>query len=99
MLQIPISATPSQALNIQLGGQPCKINIYQKSTGLFLDLFLNNAPIVTSSLCYDRVKIIRHKYLPFIGDLAFADTQGTNDPYYTGFGTRYVLVYLEAGDV
>ncbi|MCP1257899.1 phage baseplate plug family protein [Acetobacter lambici] len=29
------------------------------------------------------------------GDLAFADTQGTQDPDYTGLGSRFVLVYAE----
>jgi hypothetical protein len=98
MLQIPISAAPSQSLSAQLGGQQCQIKVYQKSTGVFLDLSVNNARVVTAKLCLDRVKLVRRKYLGFIGDLAFVDTQGRNDPDYTGFGSRYLLVYLEASD-
>jgi hypothetical protein len=42
---------------------------------------------------------VRDLYLGFSGDLFFADTQGTNDPYYTDLGTRYLLVYVTPGEV
>jgi hypothetical protein len=99
MLQIPISATPSQSLSVQLAGQQCQIKIYAKSSGVFLDLSVNNTPIRTAVLCMDRVKLVRHPYLGFIGDMTFVDTQGKHDPDYTGFGSRYVLTYLEASDL
>ena len=99
MLQIPISAVPSQSLSVQLAGQQCQISVYQKSTGVFMDLSANGVPIVSAMLCLDRVKLVRHPYLEFIGDLAFVDTQGAQDPDYTGFGARYLLIYLEASDL
>lgn len=99
MLQIPISAVPSQALTVLLGGQLCRINLYQKSTGVFLDLLANNAPIVTAALCLDRARVVRHKYLGFLGDLAMVDTKGKSDPDYSGFGSRYMLVYLDPTDL
>lgn len=99
MLQISLSAVPSQSLSVQLAGQQCQIDVYQKSTGVFLDLSVNNAPIVTAMLCLDRVTLVRHRHLGFIGDLAFVDTQGAADPDYTGFGARYLLIYLEASEL
>ncbi|WP_420868164.1 phage baseplate plug family protein [Collimonas pratensis] len=99
MLHIPIAATPSQMLSATLGGQQCQISIYQKSTGVYLDLSVVNAPVITAKICQDRVALVRHAYLGFIGDLAFCDTQGVTDPDYSGFGTRYVLIYLEASDL
>lgn len=99
MLQIPISAVPSQSLTAMLGGQLCQIKLYQKSTGVYLDLAVNDAPIVTASLCVDRARLVRHEYLGFTGDLVVVDTAGTSDPDYAGFGTRYVLMYLEAEDL
>ena len=95
MLQIPIKATPSQTLSVILGGQDCKISIRQKSTGVFLDLLVADSPVIMSQLCLDRVMLVRHPYLGFIGDLAFVDTQGVTDPAYSGFGDRYRLVYTE----
>lgn len=96
---IPLQAVPSQTLSVMLGGQNCQIEVYQKTTGVYLDLYINNAPIITTVLCRDRVRLIRQPYFGFIGDLTFADTQGANDPDYTGLGGRFELVYLEAVDL
>jgi hypothetical protein len=66
---------------------------------LFLDLYVLNNPIITGSICLDRVNAVRNGYNGFIGGLAFIDTQGKSDPEYTGLGSRYVFVYLEASDI
>lgn len=99
MLIVPLAAKPSQTLSILLANQNCQIAVYQKTTGLYLDLSTNNAAVKTGIICRDRVKLIRHAYLGFTGDLAFFDTQGTSDPTYDGLGARYQLVYLEASDL
>jgi hypothetical protein len=90
---------PSQSLTVLLSSQNCQINVYEKSTGVFLDLYVNNAPIMTGVICRDRVLLVREDYLGFVGDLAFYDTQGTSDPTNSGFGTRYLLVYLAESDL
>jgi len=94
MQTIPLAAVPSQTLTVILGGQNCKIAIYQKTEGLFLDLSVSGSSIVSGVICEDRIKLVRYDYLGFAGDLAFVDMQGTLNPYYTGFGTRYKLVYI-----
>lgn len=99
MLTIPLQPTPSQSLSIVLANQNCQINVYQKSTGMFLDLAVSNAALIDAVICLDRVRMVREKYLGFIGDLAFVDTQGTSDPVYSGLGARYQLIYLEASDL
>lgn len=99
MLVIPLSAVPSKKLTTLLANQNCQIKVYQKTTGVYLDLYVNNAPIVTGVVCRDRVALVRDSYLGFVGDLSFFDTQGTSDPSYEGFGSRFQLVYLEASDL
>jgi hypothetical protein len=99
MLQIPLTTTPSQTLSVMLGGQNCQLAIRQKSTGVFLDVSVAGRPVVLSALCLDRVRLVRRQHLGFAGDLAFVDTQGRTDPQYTGLGTRYQLVYVEAEDL
>lgn len=99
MQTIPLQAVPSQSLSVLLSGQNCQLAVYQKSTGLFLDLSMNNAPVLTTVICRDRVRLIRQSYHGFAGDLAFVDTQGKSDPDYTGLAGRFALVYLEAGDL
>src|SRR6185312_6044554 len=99
MMEIPIQAVPSQSLNVVLAGQNCLVSIYQKSTGVFADLAVNGVTLLTAVLCYNCNRIVRRAYIGFVGDLAFIDTQGTDDPVSTGFGTRWRLLYLEAGDI
>jgi hypothetical protein len=99
MLILPLAARASQKFSVLLAGQNCQIAVYQKTTGLYLDLAVNNAPIKSGVICRDRVLLIRHAYLGFVGDLTFFDTQGVDDPQYSGLGSRWQLVYLEAGDL
>lgn len=90
---IPLVAVPSQTLSVQLGEQKCRINVYQKLTGLYLDLYADDVAIGVGILCHDRVWLIRDAYLGFTGDLAFVDTQGTGDPDYTGLADRFSLLW------
>lgn len=95
MLEIPIAAVPSQTLSVLLAGQNCQLSIRHKTTGIYLDLSVDNTPITLSSLCLDRVRLVRRPYRGFKGDLAFVDTQGVLDPQFSGFGDRWRLVYIE----
>ena len=103
MLVIPTQAVASQTFRAILGGQACRIALYQKSTGLFCDLYVNDVLIVAGVLCLAGVKMVRSLYLAFAGDLAIFDTQlgaagvAGFDPeqvHYTGLGGRYFLAYL-----
>lgn len=94
MLRIPIPPKPAISFAITLGGQRCQIKIRQLTTGVFMDLAVAGVPVVSTAICLDRVRIVRYKYLGFIGDLVFFDTQGKTDPQFAGFGSRYQLVYI-----
>lgn len=96
---IPLTGIPAQRLFVVLNGQSCTIRVYQKSTGLYLDLVLGGTTILSGVLCRDRVRCVRQAYLGFVGDLAFMDTQGSDDPEYSGLGSRWELMYLEEGDL
>ena len=90
MLQIPLSAVPSQTLSIVLDGQSCQIAIYQKqpitdeygvAAGLFFDLIVGGVPIINTARCLDRTPILQDKrYLvdPLnMGEFMFLDTLAT----------------------
>jgi len=98
-LIIPLQPVPSQILSVVLDNQNCQISIYQRFFGLYLDLVVNAIPVRAGASCLNNNRIIRYKYLPFIGDLVFFDTQGSNDPDFTGLGGRYQFAYLEAADL
>lgn len=99
MRKIPLRAVPAQAFSVVLGGQNCQVSVYQKSTGVYLDLQVNHEPVAMAVLCHDRVWLIREAYSGFVGDLSFVDTQGRDDPVYTGFGGRFQLMYREGTDL
>lgn len=99
MQVVPTQALPYQTFAVQLAGQPCVLNIYQKTHGLFMDLYVSGILVVGGVICENLNRIVRNSYLGFIGDFVFGDTQGTSDPIYTGLGTKYILVYLEVIDL
>lgn len=98
MLIVPLQPVPSQAVTVLLGGQPSQIDLYQKSTGLFLDLRVSDAPIIVGTVCLNRVPVVRSVYLGFAGDLMLFDTMGASDPDFTGLGSRFLLAYLTPAD-
>ncbi|MGF6604919.1 hypothetical protein P3T23_009675 [Paraburkholderia sp. GAS448] len=95
MLTIPLAAIASQSLSVNLAQQNCGINVYQKSTGLYLDLYVSGNLIMSGVLCRDFVYLVREAYLGFTGDLTFIDAEGADDPQYSGLGSRWQLVYIE----
>jgi hypothetical protein len=97
-LIVPLAAVAAQRLRTTLGRQACRINLYQKPRGLFLDLLVNDALVLGGAICLDRKVIVRDLYFNFIGDLAFVDTQGRDDPASLGLGTRWLLFYLAPAD-
>lgn len=93
-LRIPLVARASQVLSVTLGTQRCRIAVYQKSTGLYFDLSVAGSPVVAGIKCCNLTDLVRNSYAAFTGQIAFVDTMGTEDPDYTGLGTRFQLVYV-----
>lgn len=100
MIAVPLNAVPSQKGYAVLANQNAQISVYQKRTGLYFDLSLNSVPVVTARMCLNLNRLLLgSNYTGFVGDFCFVDTQGSNDPDYTGLGGRYTLLYLEASDL
>lgn len=95
--RIPLNPLPSQVLSVQLGAQSCRIAVRQRRTGLFVDLYVQDAPIALGMKAIDRKFMVRAAYTGFIGDLFFVDTQGEQDPFYTGLGSRWQLAWDSDG--
>jgi hypothetical protein len=97
---IALQAVPSQTLGVVLAGQACGLSVYQKTTGLYLDLTLNQQPVVSGALCLSGARLVRDGYLGLVGDLAFFDAFGRGeDPVYGGLGTQFFLAYLAASEL
>lgn len=85
------------------------VDAYGVAAGLFFDLTVNGVPIVNTELCLDRTELLLdRRYLGVEGEFMFLDTLATeggpptfngSPPYYTGLGSQFVLLYLEAADL
>jgi len=99
MQQVPVTDIPSQTFSIALGGQSCRLTLRTFTTGLYCDLYIDDALVLAGAICENRNRIVRNSYLGFEGDLMFVDTQGMDDPSSPGLGARFLLLYLEAADL
>lgn len=99
MLLIPTQSLARQELQVQLSGQNVSLTIAQNAYGLFMDVYLDGALLVGGVICENLNRIVRMGYTGFVGDLAFIDTEGTDDPIYTGLGTRFLLAYFAASEL
>ncbi|WP_233868735.1 phage baseplate plug family protein [Paraburkholderia adhaesiva] len=99
MQTVPLAAVPSQRLSVALAQQNCGLALYQKRTGLYLDLYVAGNLVMAGVLCRTGVYLVREAYLGFAGDLVFTDTAGSDDPDYTGLGSRWPLLYVQASAV
>lgn len=99
MLIIPLQSVPSQVVGVTLNGQNVRVAVYQLATGLFCDVYLGDALLIGGVIAQNINRIVRDLYLGFIGDLLFVDTQGSDDPDYSGLGARWVLCYLTPEEI
>jgi len=101
---IPTKPVPAQVIQCTLGNQRVRIQLQQRPTGLFADVYLADVLVIAGMLCRVGVNLFQSSYLGFVGNLAFFDTQSdtpglipgtdTGRVSYQGLGGRYFLGYL-----
>jgi hypothetical protein len=99
MQNISLKPLKAQEVNVNLAGQSVTLRIVQRSTGLFMDIGVDNLWIAQGVLCLNCNKIVRYPYLKFSGEIFFADTKGSFDPVYDELGTRFKLFYATAEEM
>jgi len=90
---ISVQPVKGQKINVNLDAQRVTLRISQRSTGLYMDVAVNDRWVVQGVLCLNGNKIVRYPYLGFRGELFFCDTKGIDDPYYSELGNRFKLYY------
>ncbi len=97
MLTIPLAAAPSQTLAVTVVGQAVQISLRTLGAHLYFSMTTSGQPVVVTRICRNRQRLlVDAAYRGFVGDFSFIDTQGDTDPVYTGLGSRFLLVYLDA---
>ncbi len=99
MQNISLKPMKAQEVSVNLDGQAVTLRIAQRTTGLFMDVGVDNRWIAQGVLCLNCNKIVRYPYLKFKGELFFADTKGSLDPVYDELGTRFKLFYATAEEM
>ena len=95
ILTIPIQQIPDQVFYVTLGEQECEIHLYLRFRYMYMDLIVDDKTLFQGKICLNGVNMVEHEYLGFKGQLKFVDTQGFDDPYYTGFDERWFLTYVQ----
>lgn len=108
MQVIPLRAEPNQSLLVVLAGQNCALRLETREIGtgvlrpgdlsLYAGLDVEDRPVFSGRICREGVPLKRAEYLPFAGDLVFIDMTGEEDPQWSGLGTRWRLLYLDADE-
>lgn len=95
MVIVPLKAVPSQTEQIGLAGQSALITLRTIGNLLYFSL----EGVVVNRIIRDRARLlVDAEYHGFVGDFAMIDTQGRDDPKYTGLVARWQLVYYDAGE-
>jgi hypothetical protein len=108
--QINIADLYSQTVQFTIANQNTLLNIYQKTSSapgqatindawLYMDVYLNNSLIIGGVVCQNMNRIIRGVYLGYVGDFAWYDTQGVNNPTAPGLNSRYLLLYFTPDEI
>lgn len=102
ILIIPIRPITNQSLNVVLNGQNCTIDLLTRGGNTFLNLFVNNSPIVQGRKL-SLTKVVPYEYLQtkFVGNLALLnnDLNIKDNPDYTKFGISQSLIYYQKSDL
>ena len=55
MQEISLSPSLSQKVYVTLGGQNCAIKLHQRSTGFYIDLYVDDTAIMQGVLCLNCI--------------------------------------------
>lgn len=94
---IPLARVPSQKILVTLDGQGCTLVLRSLGGRQYLSLSVDSVPVFYNVLMVDRIPLKKYSYLPFSGDIAPVDMQGSSDPDWQQWGTRFQLVYDSDG--
>jgi len=98
MQTIPIQAVANQIVKVVLDGQNCQILIAQRNEDIFVDVNVNGVDLVCNAIARDSVPLVCREYAGFSGQLMFIDSSAADDPQFSGFGSRWFLVYLSESE-
>jgi hypothetical protein len=97
MLNIPLMAVPSQRLQTKIDGKTYSLTLTQRTTGMFIDVYVDGVAVCLGVVCIDRAPITS---LGFDGAFVFIDnTNSSANPEYSLLNDSVFLYYLTADEL
>jgi hypothetical protein len=97
IVEVPLSALPSQELSLVLGNQDVTVRVLTRGDYLYLDVLKESTPVIQGQLIVTNQNLLPSGLADFIGNFQVVDINGNSDPVYTGLGTQYRLLYSDEG--
>ena len=97
MLNIPLMTVPSQRLQTKIDGKTYALTLTQRTTGMFIDVYVDGVAVCLGVVCIDRAPIMA---LGFDGAFVFIDnTNNSTNPQYSLLNDSIFLYYLDAAEL
>jgi hypothetical protein len=90
---IQLSPLPNQEVDFNYGDNNFTINLRTLKNGILIfDLKRNEKQVCCGVLCHNNYPLLINNNI-VEGNFLFRDTKGSTDPFYTGLGNRYQLIF------
>jgi hypothetical protein len=87
LMVIPLQPIPNQSVSFMLNGSAYTVDVETRLEELYISIWRGGAYVL-------RNRALR-SYAPVGFDLQLVDTEGTEDPEYSGLGLRWRLLGLQ----
>lgn len=91
--EVPLSPLPSQELSLVLGNQDVTVRVLTRGDYLYLDVLKEKEPVILGQLIVTGQNLLPAGLSAFTGNFQMVDLNGDSDPFYTGLGTQFRLLY------
>lgn len=98
MQTITLQQVPNQRLSANLDGNRWDIVVKEADGIMFVDLAINDIPILTGQRVVAGTPAIPYEYLQGFGNFLFL-TENDELPYWDQFGVSQQLAFVSAGEV
>ena len=96
MLKIPLMSVPNQRLQTQIDGITYALVLTQRTTGMFIDIYVDGVAACLGVVCIDRAPITA---LGYDGAFVFIDNSGNNvNPEWSLLNDSVFLYYVTAAE-
>lgn len=96
MLKIPLMSVPNQRLQTQIDGITYALVLTQRTTGMFIDIYVDGVAACLGVVCIDRAPITA---LGYDGAFVFIDNSGNSvNPEWSLLNDSVFLYYVTAAE-